>query len=104
MFVSIQNRIICPSCKRDKFANQLGFVNHCRIVHKLKFSTYEDAAKHCGVHVDESEVPHDDPSRHDISLTHIVGFKKSTDPLPTTTHQNDPSKPSEISRFYTKKK
>src|SRR5690348_16164196 len=37
-------RLICPACKRSKFINKVGFVNHCRILHRLKFSSFEDAS------------------------------------------------------------
>eukprot|EP00741_Cyanophora_paradoxa_P009451 tig00000144_g9155.t1 len=42
-------RLVCPVCKRDKFQNILGFVNHCRILHRLVFSSSEEAARTCTV-------------------------------------------------------
>eukprot|EP01127_Copromyxa_protea_P004044 TRINITY_DN1382_c0_g1_i1.p1 TRINITY_DN1382_c0_g1~~TRINITY_DN1382_c0_g1_i1.p1 ORF type:complete len:1005 (-),score=199.16 TRINITY_DN1382_c0_g1_i1:2576-5353(-) len=69
-------QLICPVCKRRDFATQLGFSNHCRIVHRLKFSTYEDASVYCGVPVDESQVPLDDPSRQSKPLSFFVEEKK----------------------------
>lgn len=56
-------KVSCPACKRDKFVNKLGFVNHCRIVHMIKFNTYEEAVLQCGTPVDPSLVPADDPCR-----------------------------------------
>ncbi len=44
-------RLACPTCQRPNFHNKLGFVNHCRIQHNIKFSSYEDASLHCGVPV-----------------------------------------------------
>jgi phage FluMu protein Com len=70
-------KLQCPVCKRQNFITQLGFVNHCRIRHKVKFASYEDAAKHCGIPVDESEVPPDDPARLNKPLSFFVNQKKS---------------------------
>jgi len=43
-----------------------------RIIHKIKFATYEDAAISCGVAVDESVVPYDDPAREVKPLASFV--------------------------------
>lgn len=66
LFLSFNNilcRLICPSCKRAEFLNMLGFVNHCRILHKVKFATWADAITHCGIPVDEEMIPPDHPAR-----------------------------------------
>lgn len=68
--------LICPGCQRELFANVLGFANHCRIVHQLKFSSLDEVAKHCGTPVDESAVPPDDPSRAEKTLDFLVNEKK----------------------------
>jgi len=65
-------KLVCPSCHRSKFLNKLGFVNHCRIMHKLKFASHEDASLHCGVLVEEDSVPPDDPSRVERSLDFLL--------------------------------
>ncbi|KAL0091050.1 yeats family-domain-containing protein [Phycomyces blakesleeanus] len=56
-------RLSCPACKRDDFANQQGFLNHCRLAHGLEFGPYEQIMLRCGKVVDESEVPFDHPAR-----------------------------------------
>ncbi|KAG2222122.1 hypothetical protein INT45_007558 [Circinella minor] len=56
-------RLSCPVCKRDDFANRQGFLNHCRLSHKLEFGPYEQTMIQCGTPVDESQVPMDDPCR-----------------------------------------
>ena len=61
-------RLVCPTCKREKFLNVLGFVNHCRIMHKIKFATHADAVLACGTVVNEADVPADDPSRLDTAM------------------------------------
>ncbi|KAI8578901.1 hypothetical protein K450DRAFT_245038 [Umbelopsis ramanniana AG] len=55
--------LACPRCHRDDFANQQGFLNHCRIAHGLEFGPYEEMIKQCGTPIDESEVPFDHPIR-----------------------------------------
>ncbi|KAI8380375.1 yeats family-domain-containing protein [Blakeslea trispora] len=59
VFVSLA----CPVCHRDDFANQQGFLNHCRISHNLEFGPYEQIMIQCGTPVDDSEVPMDHPAR-----------------------------------------
>ncbi|KAI8374353.1 uncharacterized protein BYT42DRAFT_401271 [Radiomyces spectabilis] len=56
-------RLACPACQRDDFANQQGFLNHCRLAHNLEFGPYEQIMLRCGTPVDESEVPLDHPAR-----------------------------------------
>ncbi|CEG77289.1 hypothetical protein RMATCC62417_12071 [Rhizopus microsporus] len=55
--------LACPACHRGDFANQQGFLNHCRISHNLEFGPYEQMLLKCGTPVDESEVPLDSPAR-----------------------------------------
>jgi hypothetical protein len=43
--------LTCPVCGRDRFINQLGFLNHMRIVHQLAYASYLEAALVCGVPV-----------------------------------------------------
>ncbi|KAK9718721.1 hypothetical protein K7432_005318 [Basidiobolus ranarum] len=55
--------MFCPDCNRCNFATLQGFVNHCRIAHRLEFPNIEQCHRECGTHVDESEVPADHPCR-----------------------------------------
>ncbi|KAJ1679620.1 hypothetical protein EV182_001675, partial [Spiromyces aspiralis] len=49
---------------RPNFATFQGFINHCRITHQIEFSNHAEAAKICGVVVeDESEIPQNHPVR-----------------------------------------
>ncbi|KAI9204930.1 uncharacterized protein BJ171DRAFT_91905 [Polychytrium aggregatum] len=50
-------------CDRSDFANIQGFLNHCRIVHQQEFSGHAEAARRCGVPVDDSEIPANHPAR-----------------------------------------
>lgn len=80
-------RLICPSCKRAEFSNVLGFTNHCRILHKVKFATWADAITHCGVPVDESVIPADHPCR---SVRPIgFSFSRSFSPLHSVLPSSD---------------
>jgi transcription initiation factor IIF auxiliary subunit len=56
-------QVVCPMCKKQPFSSELGFLNHMRIAHKIRFSTFADAVVHCGLLVDESVLPFDHPIR-----------------------------------------
>jgi len=60
-------RIRCLKCHRSNFSNLQGFLNHCRISHKMEFPSHEEATRLCGIVVDESEVPLDHPCRKKTS-------------------------------------
>ena len=68
-------KVVCQDCGRELFGNHLGFLNHCRMVHYVKFASWDDAVELCGTPVDESEVPADDPSRTENSSS--MGFSIS---------------------------
>ena len=48
-------RLQCPSCEKSNFLNSVGFMNHCRTLHKVKFSTFAEACHFCGVQVVRSK-------------------------------------------------
>lgn len=50
-------KLYCSNCQpeRSDFANVQGFLNHCRISHKLDFKSHEAAAIECGRPVDANE-------------------------------------------------
>jgi ADA HAT complex component 1 len=50
-------KLYCTSCnpERSDFANVQGFLNHCRISHKLDFKSHEAAAIECGRPVEVNE-------------------------------------------------
>ncbi|CEI88107.1 hypothetical protein RMCBS344292_02507 [Rhizopus microsporus] len=70
--------LACPACHRGDFANQQGFLNHCRISHNLEFGPYEQMLLKCGTPVDESEVPLDSPARLRPILSIIPAASKPT--------------------------
>jgi len=42
-------RIQCLKCLRSNFSNLQGFLNHCRISHKMEFPSHEEATRLCGI-------------------------------------------------------
>ncbi|CAG8559193.1 188_t:CDS:10 [Ambispora gerdemannii] len=59
-------KLTCPECHRSRFINVQGFLNHCRLSHKIEFPNHEEALLLCGTPVDESIVPPDHPARSRI--------------------------------------
>lgn len=42
-------QMICPECGKEGFANIQGFINHCRLSHKIIYESHEAAANTCGI-------------------------------------------------------
>lgn len=59
----------CPDCNRYDFSNVQGFINHCRIAHKLEYASHDDAVRHCGVEVDFSEFGSEESARPPMHMT-----------------------------------
>ncbi|CAB4492334.1 unnamed protein product [Rhizophagus irregularis] len=71
-------KLACPECHRSKFINVQGFLNHCRLSHKIEFPNHEEALLICGTPVDENIIPLDHPARSRVvtrppSLRTILG-------------------------------
>ncbi|CAG8657747.1 45343_t:CDS:2, partial [Gigaspora margarita] len=71
-------RLACPKCHRSKFINVQGFLNHCRLSHRIEFPNHEEALLKCGTPVDESIIPPGHPARSRVitrppSLRTILG-------------------------------
>jgi ADA HAT complex component 1 len=45
-----------------------GFINHCRIAHKIEYASHEDAVRSCGVEIDVAELGTEESAR----LTHMA--------------------------------
>ncbi|CAI2187663.1 14430_t:CDS:2 [Funneliformis geosporum] len=76
-------KLACPECHRSKFINVQGFLNHCRLSHKIEFPNHEEALLICGTPVNESIIPLDHPARSRIvtrppSLRTILGQSNPT--------------------------
>ncbi|KAK5171350.1 uncharacterized protein LTR77_004494 [Saxophila tyrrhenica] len=48
-------KLICNNCQRGNFSSIQGFLNHCRIAHKVDYKSHDAAAIDCGQPLDESE-------------------------------------------------
>lgn len=53
----------CTECCRTNFSSMQGFVNHCRLAHKIEYPTHEAAILRAGVLVPSVEVPLNHPVR-----------------------------------------
>ncbi|KAF2220095.1 hypothetical protein BDZ85DRAFT_31763 [Elsinoe ampelina] len=41
-------KLVCTKCHRSDFSSVQGFLNHCRIAHKIDYKSHEAAAQDCG--------------------------------------------------------
>lgn len=48
-------KLICNNCLRGNFSSIQGFLNHCRIAHKVDYKSHDAAALDCGRLLDEHE-------------------------------------------------
>ncbi len=66
-------RLVCPTCTRDCFSTLQGFMNHCRIAHRLEFVDYEEVVVVGGKPIE------------DISLIFGADFLNTVQTLPRST-------------------
>ncbi|KAF2161636.1 hypothetical protein M409DRAFT_59020 [Zasmidium cellare ATCC 36951] len=57
-------KLICNDCKRGNFSSIQGFLNHCRIAHKVDYKSHDAAAVDCGQLLDEQELANLPPEAH----------------------------------------
>ena len=57
-------KLICNNCNRGNFSSIQGFLNHCRIAHKVDYKSHDAAAIDCGRLLDENEVANLPPETH----------------------------------------
>ncbi|KAK5724690.1 hypothetical protein LTR15_004737 [Elasticomyces elasticus] len=69
-------KLVCNHCHRSDFSNAQGFLNHCRIAHKLDYKSQEQAAIDCGQLLDEAELAMVPPDALNIS-THKPSASRS---------------------------
>ncbi|WPG98380.1 Hypothetical protein R9X50_00117000 [Acrodontium crateriforme] len=48
-------KLICNNCHRGNFSSIQGFLNHCRIAHKVDYKSHDAAAIDCGQPLDQHE-------------------------------------------------
>ncbi|KAI6839062.1 hypothetical protein KC332_g4336 [Hortaea werneckii] len=49
-------KLICNNCSRGNFSSIQGFLNHCRIAHKVDYKSHDAAAVDCGRLLEEHEL------------------------------------------------
>lgn len=49
-------KLICNDCQRGNFSSIQGFLNHCRIAHKVDYKSHDAAAWDCGRLLDDDEL------------------------------------------------
>lgn len=48
-------KLVCTKCHRSDFSSVQGFLNHCRIAHKIDYKSHEAAAQDCGHLLEDHE-------------------------------------------------
>lgn len=61
-------KLICNDCQRGNFSSIQGFLNHCRIAHKVDYKSHDAAAVDCGRLLDENEAANLPPEAHAIPV------------------------------------
>lgn len=84
-------KLICNNCLRGNFSSIQGFLNHCRIAHKVDYKSHDAAAIDCGRLLDEIEAanlptetfstPSHKPSLSRISTATSTPYKNLVHPL-----------------------
>ncbi|KAL1302133.1 hypothetical protein AAFC00_002567 [Neodothiora populina] len=77
-------KLICNNCQRGDFSSVQGFLNHCRIAHKVDYKSHEAAATDCGRLLDEDEM-------HLIPQT-----AANVTPAPKAAHQRAPAPAAQV--------
>lgn len=94
-------KLICNNCHRGNFSSIQGFLNHCRIAHKVDYKSHDAAAVDCGRLLDEQEaaslpletqnVPAHKPSASRGSSAVSTPFKNLVHPMNMTFPAPSPS-------------
>ncbi|KAH8596362.1 hypothetical protein B0O99DRAFT_114072 [Bisporella sp. PMI_857] len=76
-------KLVCNNCQREDFNSTQGFINHCRISHKIEYKSHEEAAIACGVpyEIDEATTTATDEKHSEIAtgLVHPLITSSATD-------------------------
>ncbi|CAK4026563.1 Hypothetical predicted protein [Lecanosticta acicola] len=60
-------KLVCKDCKRSNFSSIQGFLNHCRIAHKVDYKSHDQAAVDCGQLLEEHEMASLPPEAQAVS-------------------------------------
>ena len=71
-------KLICNNCLRGNFSSIQGFLNHCRIAHKVDYKSHDAAAIDCGRLLDENEAANLPPETHHTPVPKLSVSRAST--------------------------
>jgi ADA HAT complex component 1 len=71
-------KLVCNHCHRSDFSNSQGFLNHCRIAHKVDYKSHDLAAIDCGQALDEHELANIPPDAHIVSAPKPAASRSSS--------------------------
>ncbi|KKA27720.1 hypothetical protein TD95_004628 [Thielaviopsis punctulata] len=52
----IMVRLQCLHCERKQFSSTQGFINHCRIAHKVDYKSHDEAGYKCGIPIEQADL------------------------------------------------
>lgn len=81
-------KLICNDCKRGNFSSIQGFLNHCRIAHKVDYKSHDSAAVDCGQLLDEHELANLPAEAHAASAPKPPPARASASSASAVTHRN----------------
>jgi len=90
-------KLICIKCNRGGFSSVQGFLNHCRIAHKLEYKTHDAAALECGQPLGPDE-QHLGPSTAPAAHSTKVQPPNKATPAASATVTNTSSKVHQLNR------
>eukprot|EP00158_Paraphelidium_tribonemae_P007263 Partr_v1_DN28171_c2_g1_i3_m55621 putative myeloid lymphoid or mixed-lineage leukemia (trithorax homolog, Drosophila) len=76
-------RFQCPTCMRTDFNSRVGFINHVRESHGVRFNGIQDCVDQCGVAVADSEIPAHDPCRWEATVNDFNDMDAAEDSIDT---------------------
>ncbi|KXT18224.1 hypothetical protein AC579_2897 [Pseudocercospora musae] len=76
-------KLICNNCLRGNFSSIQGFLNHCRIAHKVDYKSHDAAALDCGRLLDENEKANLPPETHAAHAPKPSVSRITTSAVPT---------------------
>ncbi|PNS19433.1 hypothetical protein CAC42_7277 [Sphaceloma murrayae] len=78
-------KLVCTKCHRSDFSSVQGFLNHCRIAHKIDYKSHEAAAQDCGHPLEDHEADLAATAPPPVGTTVRTPAPKPLPPAPITT-------------------
>lgn len=76
-------KLVCTKCHRSDFSSVQGFLNHCRIAHKIDYKSHEAAAQDCGHVLEDHEANLAATAPPPVGSTVRAPLPKPAPPQPT---------------------